>query len=134
MEDPRHRVGALIVRNNKVLLIYRRKPSGVYYVLPGGGVEAGETPKEALAREMKEEAGIDCQVGELLYHAYEADRNQVVSVYHCFVSSDETPEWQEVEKQQPDDVFRFEWVDMFQLENKVIYPVIMPQLLKTFHS
>ena len=49
---------AIIVRDNKLLAIKRNKFGDQYYTLIGGEVEPGETPEQAIIREVKEEASI----------------------------------------------------------------------------
>lgn len=46
---------AIIERDGKVLVMHSRKFD--YYKFPGGGIEQGETPEEALVREVREESG-----------------------------------------------------------------------------
>lgn len=46
-----------VIINNKKLLVTREKGRKLY-LLPGGGIEKGESPKQALARELGEELGI----------------------------------------------------------------------------
>ena len=56
----------LIIKNDKILLI--KKVGGPYdgkYDLPGGTIEFGETPEEALKRELFEEVGIKITKYEL---------------------------------------------------------------------
>lgn len=58
-------VYGLIFHDRKILLgraVYTRK-----YVLPGGGIEKGETIAEALEREVEEETGIHVEVGTFLH-------------------------------------------------------------------
>ncbi len=55
---PRVRVSALVRWQNRVLLCRQEKPGQEYWLLPGGGVEGGETLTEALLRELREELGI----------------------------------------------------------------------------
>jgi 8-oxo-dGTP diphosphatase len=62
----RIRVGVLICRDAEVLLVRHEKGGHSYWLVPGGGVDAGETMVEAAARELLEETGFDVEVGRLL--------------------------------------------------------------------
>ena len=55
--QPRIRVSAILRRERKVLLIRHEKPGREYWLLPGGGVNAGESLVDALRRELAEEVG-----------------------------------------------------------------------------
>ena len=57
------RARVVVVRDAAVALIERRRDDRVYYVFPGGGVEPGETPERAAAREAYEELGLRVVVG-----------------------------------------------------------------------
>lgn len=63
----RIRAAALAVRDNRVLLARHVKSGREYYLLPGGGVEDDELAREALARELREEAGVTGRIGDLRY-------------------------------------------------------------------
>ena len=52
----RNSARSIIIRNGKIAMIYSRKYD--YYKFPGGGIEKGETPVEAMIRETSEEAGL----------------------------------------------------------------------------
>jgi 8-oxo-dGTP diphosphatase len=57
--EPRIRVSAILRRENRILLVRQEKPGREYWLLPGGGVNAGESLVDALRRELAEEIGVD---------------------------------------------------------------------------
>jgi 8-oxo-dGTP diphosphatase len=60
-------VGAVILYEGNVLLVKRRyEPLAGRWSLPGGTVEVGETLEDALAREMREETGLEVTVGPVI--------------------------------------------------------------------
>lgn len=56
---------ALILRGDEVLICQRRadQPMALKWEFPGGKIETGESPEQALARELNEELGIDADIG-----------------------------------------------------------------------
>ena len=65
----------IILKDEKVLIAQRKGDvnQGLKWEFPGGKLEENETPKEGLAREIKEELDIIIEVGEIyevVYHKY----------------------------------------------------------------
>ncbi len=66
MTRPTVGVGAVCVRDGRLLLVRRaRPPAAGRWALPGGKLEAGETLAAAVARELAEETGLVGAVGPL---------------------------------------------------------------------
>ena len=63
----RIRVAAVLIEEEKILLIQHRKNDSTYWLLPGGGVEPAETMHAALTRELKEETGLEIAPGALRF-------------------------------------------------------------------
>ena len=76
-------VKALIERDGKLLVLKTEASDKVYYVLPGGKIEYGESSEEALKREIKEEISCSIEIGKIVgnYHFFtgpEGNGKQVV--------------------------------------------------------
>ena len=59
-------VAALILRDGKMLICQRtqHQPMPLKWEFPGGKIEMGEQPRDALRRELEEEIGIDARIGD----------------------------------------------------------------------
>ncbi len=64
----RIRAVAIVIKNNQLLVLFRRKDGKEYFTFPGGGVESGENIEDAAIRELKEETSIEAKIKKLLYH------------------------------------------------------------------
>jgi ADP-ribose pyrophosphatase YjhB (NUDIX family) len=64
--EPRVRVAVCLTAADRLLLVAHRKGAHRYWLLPGGGVEMGETLIEATRREVREETGLEAEIGRLL--------------------------------------------------------------------
>jgi ADP-ribose pyrophosphatase YjhB (NUDIX family) len=61
--EPRIRVSAVLRWQDRILLCRHEKPGrGDYWLLPGGGVNSGESLTDALHRELREEVGIEDEI------------------------------------------------------------------------
>jgi 8-oxo-dGTP diphosphatase len=89
--EPRPRklvvAGLIADAAGRVLITQRRadQPLPLQWELPGGKVEPGEAPVDALTRELREEIGVAVEVGrvwDVLFHAYPAF-DMVMVVYRC---------------------------------------------------
>ena len=62
----KHVVAALIVQDGKILVCQRTRhqPMPLKWEFPGGKIEEGEQPRDALRRELEEELGIDAEIGD----------------------------------------------------------------------
>jgi 8-oxo-dGTP pyrophosphatase MutT (NUDIX family) len=80
------RIYGVLRRDGQVLLARSRFRTCEFVNFPGGGVELGEAPIDALRREYREETGIEIEPVRVLYasesaHPSSAQPIQIVSIY-----------------------------------------------------
>lgn len=80
--------GILINEEKQVLVADEYIRGGLYTKFPGGGLEFGEGTRDCLKRELKEELGIESEIGEHIYttdyfqlSAFRPD-HQIISIYY----------------------------------------------------
>ncbi len=87
------RVYGIVMDNTKGVLVSDEYIRGKYYTkFPGGGLEPGEGTKDCLIREMKEETGVDVNIGAHIYttdffqpSAFK-DSDQIISIYYHVIA------------------------------------------------
>lgn len=122
------RPAALIVQNGSVLTMRYQYGTEFVYVLPGGNPDAGEALTEALARELKEELGIDVRVGNLVMAGEVLAFNKKEDTLHCLfwvdLDSDAIPEINQKETTAQ----AIEWIAFERLKEVRLYPNMAGQL------
>lgn len=87
-KDPKVAVIGLVEVDQRILLVRRAvDPGKGLWSLPGGYMDAGEMPGEALEREVAEEVGLHVHAGRLLaifpMESSQGDRNGIVLAYEA---------------------------------------------------
>ncbi len=70
----RNRSVAFVIRDKKILMEKLCYGGRTFYSIPGGGIEDGESPEQAVIRELKEECGLDGVIVKKLAELYNHDR------------------------------------------------------------
>ena len=119
---------AVVVRGHKLLVMARVLDGYEYAVLPGGGIEPGETAEEAAVRELAEECTLTGTVVRLLFEGHQGGREA------SYVLID-VPEGEpvlggpEAEAHSPDDHYQPLWVTAAELPMLPLLPQGIGDLL-----
>ena len=125
------------VSNGKVLLCYPKDRS--YSYLPGGHIEFGETGREALVREMKEETGFDATAGELLgvvesSFVQKGERHCEINLIYAMKverwNGGMVEEWNDVNVESREDWICFDWVPCDKIDSANLLPPEMKQYIR----
>jgi 8-oxo-dGTP pyrophosphatase MutT (NUDIX family) len=122
------RAVAVVIRDQRLLVIHRQKNGTAYVTLPGGGVEPGETAETACVRELQEETGLRGTVEEHLLTLSNAGR-----VEHYFRVDAPAGEpvlgGEEAEANSPTNRYDPAWLPLAELPAAELKPVEVKRLL-----
>lgn len=112
---------AIIIEDGKLLAMFRRKvkkDSSIkeYYVIPGGGLEDGETLEENVIRELKEEFNVDIEVVKFL--GTEEYDDTIANYFLCKIVNG-TPKLggEELERMTSENYYEIRYIDLKDIDN-----------------
>lgn len=112
---------AIIIEDNKLLTMFRRKIKSdgsikEYYVIPGGGLEEGETLEENVIRELKEEFNVDIEVVKFL--GTEEYDDTIANYFLCKIVNG-TPKLggEELERMTSQNYYEIRYINLNDIDN-----------------
>jgi 8-oxo-dGTP diphosphatase len=128
-------VRTVVLRDGKVLLVGHRSTNNdkVWWMAPGGLVNAGEPARDAAAREVSEETGLQVEIGRLVYWA-----EWIWEQSHCveLVFLGEITGGQLLAGEDPElpqdrqIIFDARFFDLDELDDYPVYPEILVTLIR----
>ncbi len=119
----------VLLEEGRVLLTQRKSGSHLegMWEFPGGKAEAGEDPKDALVRELREELGIETAVDDILdvtFHRYDEADKAVLLLFYRVHRTARSPDPQAL------DVAAFTWAESVDLDPAKFPPADVAVLTK----
>ena len=132
---PRVRVAGILIEDDKILLIEHLKKNKRYWLVPGGGVDWGESTAEALIREYKEETNLDISVEKFLFlsETIAPDKQKhVINLYFQIKVLKNSIENMQLGDEKNLTDLRF--ITKNEIENIKLYPNIKTQLIQLLNK
>ncbi len=114
----RNSARSIIIRDGRIAMVHSLKYD--YYKFPGGGIENGENPRDAMIRETREEAGLIVIPETVREYGYvhriqKSDKDDsecfVQDNYYYLCNAEEDPISQELDEYEAKELYRLEYVD-----------------------
>lgn len=127
---------AIILKDTKILLMYRERNGEKYYVIPGGKVEPNEKPEETVVREVFEETSVVIKPMEYLgcFSYTDKERKHHLFLGEYVSGEPKLGDYIEMEKMRndPTELYRPEWIELKNVESFVIRPDATTDFLKDY--
>ena len=117
-DSPQIAVGAIVIKDNEVLLVKRKQTPGMgLWAIPGGSVELGETLQEAAEREVGEETGITVRAGNPVYTFDLIERDDAGRIRYHYIIVDLMADYVGGNPIPSDDASEARWVTSEELDD-----------------
>ena len=124
-------VKAWIEHDGKVLLIQELDEKDGRWVLPGGRIDVGEMPREAMIRELKEELNLDATIGNILdCNIFTSKSGQA----HFIVVFAVTIDHEQAIIVEDGEVSKAEWIPIHDIKHLKLRPEYIPIVEKLTSS
>jgi 8-oxo-dGTP pyrophosphatase MutT (NUDIX family) len=114
-----------VTKDDKILIMFRRKNGKEYYVFPGGHMQKGEMPEQTVIREVEEETTVKCKIIKLAYELtdYSTAASEKEYYYLCeWVSGEPSLSGEESRRSNNLNFYEPKWVNKAQILSLLIYP------------
>lgn len=120
-EHPRVGVGAVVIREGRVLLVRRgAAPASGLWAIPGGGLRLGETLQKGAEREILEETGIVIRAGEPIFTCDSIIRDEEGRLRFHYVIVDMAADYINGDAKAADDALEARWISPEELQDLAV--------------
>lgn len=118
---PRVAVGAVVFKEDRVLMVLRGKPPAEsQWAIPGGCIELGETLQEAAEREIMEETGLTIQAGKPVYTFDVIERDETGRIRFHYIIVDLEAVYIHGDLRPGDDALDVSWVSSKDIQERKV--------------
>ena len=117
------RAVGIVIHNDQILIMRRVRNGQDYYVLPGGGVDLGETVQQSIVREIFEETNQRVTVDHILYHLdFIDDSDQYFGLCRWVGGGEVKLNGEEAERFAEDNQYHPQWMPLADLARVKFLP------------
>lgn len=118
------RAVAIVIKQDKLLVMFRRNEGKEYFTLPGGGIEPNESAEQATVREIEEETTLKVKVERQLYeHHYDDNSNQYFFLCKYISGQPKLSKNAPERKDSIKNVYKPMWLSLDKIKNTLLYPL-----------
>lgn len=124
-----------VIKDNQLLVMFRRKKGEEYYVFPGGHMRQEEAPLETAKRELYEETAVNAKDWELAYEFINHTKSKIHKEYFYIAkwdSGEPKLNGEEIIRNTEEIFFDPMWVNLSDIKDLVLYPSAAKEIVEYY--